>query len=71
LFEENVSGVFLNEELLSLKALEERKNTILDNEENGWRLKHRANRLAEGDNNTNFFHNFVNFRKKCQYDLGS
>jgi len=63
LFDNNISGVFNDDELLSLKSLEGGKKVMSDKEELEWRLKSRTIWPKEGDNNTKFFHKFVICRK--------
>lgn len=49
--------------MANLKLPGNRKRGILRIEEVTWRLKSRINWLAEGDQNTNFFHKCANERK--------
>jgi hypothetical protein len=63
LFDNNVAGTFPEDELNDLKALEIKRKELLEKEEVRWRLKSKATWILEGDNNTIFFHNFINYRK--------
>jgi hypothetical protein len=45
-------------------VLESSHNILLEKEEKTWRLKSQALWLQVGDNNTKFFHQYANFRKK-------
>lgn len=54
LLNSKINEVFSNEELLTLKSLEESKCALLEKEDM-WRLKSRALWLAKGDNKTKFF----------------
>jgi len=46
-----------------LKDLEASSHSWLEKEEQEWRLKSRVLWLEVGDNNTKYFHQFVNFRR--------
>jgi hypothetical protein len=43
--------------------LEDKRASWLKTEEQEWRIKSRALWIKEGDNNTKFFHQFVNYRR--------
>jgi hypothetical protein len=50
-----------------VKELEAVRNKILMEKEEYWRQRSRAIWLQSGDNNTNFFHNFANYRRKSKH----
>ena len=59
--EENIGCLFkkypgnvLEEEMNSLKVLEERRKDMLDNDKIAWKMKSMANGMKEGDGNTIF-----------------
>ena len=62
-YDNNKEGVFNSKELEDLKKLEATKDGLLLQEEKKWRLKSRALSLAEGDQNTKFFHRYASQRK--------
>jgi hypothetical protein len=50
-----------------IKSLEEEKNKQLLVEEELWRHQSRAIWIKSGDQNTNFFHQFANFRRNLEH----
>ena len=62
-YENNREGVFSSIDLEELKKLEATKEVLLLQEEKKWRLKSRALWLAEGYQNTEFFHRYASQRK--------
>ena len=64
LFDNNIVGVFFEEEFKPLKFLEGRKQGLLSKEEIGWILKSRAIKLFEGNRNIKFLHKFASHRRR-------
>jgi hypothetical protein len=60
-------GTCLNLVDLSLKELEQERNTLLKEIEEQWRQRSRAIWIQSGDLNTKFFHNFASFRRNHKY----
>jgi len=54
-------------EIRPLFKLEEEINNLLVEEEEQWRKRSRALRLKSGDQNSNFFHQFANFRRNRKH----
>ena len=63
LFQGNEGGVFSVEENEVMKALEKKKEKLLEIEEKELRLKSRSLWLEAGDKNSNFFHNYSTHRR--------
>jgi hypothetical protein len=55
--------VFEQEDMDILKALKQKKESILSIEESTWRLRSRAIWLNNGDKNTKFFHKYATQRR--------
>jgi hypothetical protein len=64
IFVGNFEGVFSNRELDRLNVLRSRKAKILKIDEDTWWLKSRVVWLQKGDNNTIFFHFYVDYQRK-------
>jgi hypothetical protein len=63
IYEEEGGGYATPEAKISLIRLEERRNKLLKDKEEMWRLKSRATWLASGDENTKFFQAFSKGRR--------
>ena len=63
IYEGDGGGLLTVEEKEDLVCLEGRRDSLLLEKEETWRLKSRATWLECGDDNTNFFHSYAKGRK--------